>query len=112
MILGRVMGQVWATKKNPYLHAQKLLIVRPLAWYNPDVDTGHIVCVDQVGANVGQDVVVCLGAPGRWKLGDIRHPVEASIAAIVDNLEVYRDAAEAAGFRFADDARPRGMETR
>ncbi len=112
MILGRVIGQVWATKKNKYLQNQKLLLVKPLTWYNPDVDTGHIVCVDPVGAQVGEDVVVCLGAPARWKLGDIRFPVEASIAAIVDNVEVYRHAARAVGFRFADGAEPQRMELR
>lgn len=105
MILGRVIGQVWATKKNPYLLGQKLMLVRPIAWYNPDVDTGHIVCVDQVGAEVGQDVVVCLGAPARWKLGDIRFPVEAAIAAIVDSVEVAGNA-----HCFKDGLQPHGME--
>jgi ethanolamine utilization protein EutN len=110
MILGRVTGQVWATKKNPWLAGRKLLIVRPLTWYNPDVDTGHVVCVDEVGAEIGQDVVVCLGAPGRWNLGDTRFPVEASIAAIVDQVELYGDAT--GGFEFAPDLQPRRLVVR
>ena len=110
MILGRVMGQVWATRKNTRLEGKKLLIIRPLTWYNPDVDTGHLVCVDTVGAQVGQDVVVCLGAPARWDLGDVRYPVEASVAAIVDRVEVYKDAMQ--GFSFAKGLQPADLETR
>ena len=104
MILGRVIGQVWATKKNSRLNGKKMLIVKPLTWYNPEVDTGHIVCVDQVGAEIGQDVIICVGAPGRWNLGDIRYPVEASIAAIVDEVELYVEAAQ--GFDFIDGYKP------
>ena len=112
MILGRVVGQVWATKKNPYLRDKKLLIVRPLTWYEPDVDTEHLVCVDEVGAQVGEDVVVCLGAPARWTLGDVRYPVEAAIAAIVDSVEIYGEAAEAVGFSFEKGKRPERLEVR
>lgn len=112
MILGRVIGQVWGTKKNPYLQGRKLLLVRPLTWYNPDVDTGHIVCVDRVGAQVGEDVVICLGSPARWNLGDTRNPVDAAIAAIVDNVEIYEDAARDVGFGFAQERKPQDMVTR
>ena len=112
MILGRVVGQVWATKKNSYLVDKKLLIVQPLTWYNPDVDTDHLVCVDEVGAQVGEDVVVCLGAPGRWVLGDIRHPVDASIAAIVDSVELYDMAMRDANFAFPRDRKPAKVSVR
>ena len=112
MILGRVVGQVWSTKKNSRLLNKKLLIVEPLVWYNPDVPSGHVVCVDEVGAEVGQDVVVCLGAPGRWTLGDRRYPVEASIAGIVDRVEVYTKAMDEAGFSFPEGRRPRRLEER
>jgi len=112
VILGRVVGQVWATRKNPYLEGKKLLIVRPLTWYNPDHQCGHVVAVDPVGARVGEDVVVCLGLPARWALGDNRHPVEASIAAIVDRVEVYASAAANPPFRFRDGSEPEGLEVR
>lgn len=94
MILGQVRGHLWATKKNPWLREQKLLIVKPYFWYDPDHNIDHIICVDPVGAEVGQDVIVCIGAPCRWILGDIRFPTEASIMAIVDRTEIYRDIAE------------------
>lgn len=112
MILGRVIGQVWATKKNPYLHSRKLLIVRPMVWYNPDHQCDHIVAVDPVGAEIGEDVIVCLGLPARWAMGDIRYPVEASICAIVDRVEVYQSAMERPLFRFREGIEPEVIEVR
>lgn len=110
MILGRVIGQVWATKRNPRLSGQKLLLVRPLAWSRPDHESDHLIAVDPIGAEVGQDVVVCLGLPARWALGDTRHPVEASIAAIVDAVEVSVEAARCAGFAFRKGLAPSGLQ--
>jgi len=104
MILGQVRGHVWATKKNPFLEGRKLLIVKPYFWYNPDHDCDHIVAVDQVGADVGQDVIVCAGLPCRWMLGDARYPVEASVMGIVDRCEIGAETAgdDALPFRFRE----------
>jgi ethanolamine utilization protein EutN len=110
VILGRVVGQVWATRKSPRLEGQKLLLVRPLTWFRPDHDGDHLVAVDPVGAAVGQDVVVCLGLPARAALGDARFPVEASIAAIVDGVEVSRSAAATPAFRFGTGREPASLQ--
>ena len=110
MILGRVVGQVWATRKHARLERQKMLIIRPLCWYGPDHPTDHLVAVDPIGAEVGQDVVVCLGLPARWVLGDTRYPVEASVAAIVDRVQVSRQATRHPRFRFPPDRVPEGLE--
>ncbi len=59
----------------------KLLLVRPEKAYRHYAD--HVIASDDVGAEVGQRVLVCMGAPGRWIAGDIRTPINASIAAIV-----------------------------
>ena len=89
MILGRVIGQLWATRKCERLGGTKLLIIQPLCWHRPDHDGDNLIAVDPVGAEVGQDVVVCMGLPARWAMGDTRYPVEASVAAIVDGVEIY-----------------------
>ncbi len=88
MILGTVVGTLWATKKNPWLEDLKLVIVRPTYWYDPDHNVDHLVAVDQLDTRAGQQVVVCVGLPGRWRLGDDRYPVEATVAAIVDRIEM------------------------
>ncbi len=90
MILGRVTGEVWASRKHGGLDGQKLLIVKPHAWYAPTHDVGHLIAVDSLGAGIGEEVVVCLGAPARWSLGGKTFPVEAAIAAIVDHTEIKK----------------------
>jgi ethanolamine utilization protein EutN len=110
MILCRVIGQVWATTRNPWLDGRKLLLVRPLVSYRLDPPCDHLVAVDPVGAETGQDVVVCIGLPARWALGDTRCPVEASIAAIVDRVEVSTNACESPAFRFPADLAPANLE--
>lgn len=103
MILGRVVGEVWATRRHSRLRG-KLLIVRPHAWYDPAHQVGHIVAVDPVGAGIGEDVLVCMGEPARramlaawphlapeaspgapWS-GALNLPVDAAVAAIVDRV--------------------------
>jgi len=101
MILGRIVGTVWATRKNPKLEDLKLAIVRPYFWYDPSHDVDHLIAVDQVGAQVGQDVLVCVGAPGRWVAGDYRCPIEASIMAIIDEVRIASESLSDGTPRFA-----------
>jgi ethanolamine utilization protein EutN len=86
VILGRVIGEVWATRRHAALDGRKLLIVKPHLVYAGSSD--HFVAVDPVGAGVGEDVVVCLGDPARRQNGGVNLPWEASIAAIVDRVEI------------------------
>jgi ethanolamine utilization protein EutN len=92
VILGRVVGEVWATRKHPGLEGQKLLIIQPHLWYAPAHEVAHLVAVDPVGAGVGEDVVVCIGHPARQSLGGSNLPIEAAVCAIVDRVEIDRDA--------------------
>jgi ethanolamine utilization protein EutN len=105
VILGRVVGQVWATRRDGRLVGAKLLVVRPHGVYEPALPTGHLVAVDDMHAGVGDDVVVALGRPARLaaarKLGaaaggatDDDFPVDAAILGVVDRLEL--DAAASA----------------
>jgi ethanolamine utilization protein EutN len=91
MILGRVVGEVWATKKHPALEGRKLLIIEPYLWYAPPHEVAHLVAVDPVGAGVGEDVVVCMGDPARRALGSTSTPIEAAVCAIVDEVELAAD---------------------
>lgn len=93
MILGRVVGNVWASEKDPRLERCKLLIVRPYGSYELGPAAEQVVCVDTLGAGVGEDVVVCLGWPARDHLGGHNLPVEAAVMAIVDRCQLSREAA-------------------
>ena len=55
MLLGRVVGCVWCTAKNPGLLGLRLLLVQPLT---PELrNTGkRLVCTDSTGAGAGEVV--------------------------------------------------------
>jgi hypothetical protein len=50
-----------------------------------------------------------MGLPARRALGDTRFPVEASVAAIVDGVEIDRDACLDPEFRFAPGLEPESL---
>jgi ethanolamine utilization protein EutN len=84
MIIGKVLGNIWATKKDPKLEGRKLLVVRTTS--NGSSET--IVAVDIIGAGIGEDVLVSKGSVARNALGEQNSPVDAVIVGIIDSLEV------------------------
>jgi ethanolamine utilization protein EutN len=88
VILGRVVGQVWAARKDARLERTKLLVIRPHGFYEPAFPTRHLVATDDVDAGVGDDVVVCLGQPARYSLGGENMPVDAAVLGVVDRVEL------------------------
>jgi microcompartment protein CcmK/EutM len=97
MILGRVIGQVWAARRDPRLQRAKLLVIRPHAIYEAAFATRHLVATDDVDAGVGDDVVVCLGAPARASAGGNDMPVDASVLGVVDRIDLRADLLAAPG---------------
>ncbi len=97
MILGRVVGEVWAARKDARISGAKLLLVRPHGWYEPPWPTEHLIATDEVDAGVGDDVVVCLGQPARLSHGDDNMPVDAAVMAVGDRIDIDADRATQAG---------------
>lgn len=87
MILGRVIGTIWATRKDEKLNGMKLQIVRPVELDYKDKQ-GFVVAVDAVGAGVGEIVLICQGSSARQTELTHNKPVDATIMAIVDKLDV------------------------
>ena len=91
MFLGRVVGQVWATKKVADLEGKRLLVVQAL---DERRDPGApkvtpVVAADPVGARIGEHVVVAFGKAARVAFGgDGDFAFEAAIVAIVDDFDV------------------------
>lgn len=92
MILGRVVGHVWAARKDARLERAKLLVIRPHGFYEPAFPTRHLVATDDVDAGIGDEVVVCLGKPARHASGGENMPVDAAVLGIVDRVEIDREA--------------------
>ena len=87
MILGKVIGTVWSTKKDENLIGSKFLIVRQL-----DLEfkgkSNFLIAVDSVGAGEGEIVLVASGSSARQTVITKNKPVDAVIMAIVDKLDV------------------------
>ncbi len=87
MILGKVVGTVVATRKDPKLEGKKLLIVQAV---DPESEEarGYQVSVDTVGAGEGETVILVSGSSARMANGLKDHPVDSAIVGIVDRLDL------------------------
>jgi len=87
LLLGRVIGTVWSTRKDEKLVGAKFLIVKQLDLENKQKDN-FVVAVDSVGAGVGEVVLYASGSSARQTDFTKDKPVDAVIMAIVDKLDV------------------------
>lgn len=76
MMLGRVIGSVWATKKCTALSGIRFLRV--------ESDETQIVAADFVGAGEGDQVILAFGGAARLEYSA---PIDAAIIAILDEAE-------------------------
>lgn len=84
MIIGKVVGTVICTRKNPNLVGNKFLIVNTLE-KTEDLKSSRIVAVDNVGAGIGEIVLLVTGSAARIGSGNENSPVDACIVGIVDD---------------------------
>lgn len=91
MILGKVIGTVWATRKDEQLVGMKLQLVMEVD-LDYSLKSNFVVAVDSVGAGVGEIVLVTQGSSARQTELTRNKPVDAVITAIVDKLDVKRTA--------------------
>ncbi len=87
MKLGKVIGSVVATRKDPSLDSSKLLVVESLD-EAAQRDGGYVIAVDSVGAGSGEIVLYASGSSARQTEVTKDRPVDAVIMAIVDSFEV------------------------
>ena len=87
MLLAKVFGTVVATRKDPRLVSNKLLVARPV---DPrgKIDGNFLVAVDTVDAGVGETVLIVSGSSARMASGMKDCPVDAVIVGIVDAVEI------------------------
>lgn len=89
MIICKVIGHVWATKKDGGLNGQKLMIVREEK--QDGSDGSMIVAADLIGAGIGEQVLVVNGSTARRALGSDDSPVDCAIVGIIDSLEIVKE---------------------
>lgn len=90
MFVGRVIGSVVATQKEPKYHGKKLLVVQPLSLEGTD-EGDAVVAVDSVGAGAGETVLVVVeGRSTAMAMERKLAPANAAIVGIVDHIDWER----------------------
>ena len=81
MIIAKVVGSVVSTRKDDKLIGSKFMVIEPVS----DMGAGlsRLVAVDNVGAGIGEEVLVALGSAARMPIGE-DVPVDAAIVGIID----------------------------
>ena len=87
MLLAKIVGTVVATRKDPRLISNKLLIVRPVDTKGK-AEGSYLVAVDTVDAGVGETVLIVSGSSARMASGMKDCPIDAAIVGIVDTIDV------------------------
>jgi microcompartment protein CcmK/EutM len=85
VLLARIVGTVVATRKDPRLVSNKLMVVRPV---DPKgkAEGNTLVAVDTVDAGVGETVLIVSGSSARMASGMKDCPIDAAIVGIVDTV--------------------------
>ncbi len=91
MLIGKVIGDLVATRKHPSHEGLKLLLVQPL---NLDgTDRGApIVAVDSVDAGVGDRVLLAMeGFSAMTAVNRPQSPTEMAIIGVIDEITLTAD---------------------
>ena len=87
MLLGRVVGTLVASQKEPSLEGLKFLVLSHLDIAGKETG-GYRVAVDAIGAGMGEVVLYATGSSARQTTVTDKRPCDGVIMAIVDALEV------------------------
>ena len=87
MLLARVVGTVVATQKSQKIEGITLLLLEKLDPSTMQGKNDYVVAMDAVGAGRGEVVFYVSGSSARMTEVTQGKPADASIIAIVDNIE-------------------------
>ena len=88
MLLARVVGTVVSSRKEPKIEGIKFLLLDKI---NPETMQGRndfVVAMDSVGAGTGEIVFYVSGSSSRMTAVTEGKPSDATITAIVDEIEL------------------------
>ncbi len=89
MFLGRVIGCVWSTAKNPQLEGLRFLVVQPLT---PELKetSKRLICADSSGAGAGELIYWVRGREASFPFLPKEVASDATVVGIVDEVHVAR----------------------
>ena len=82
MIIGKVVGSLFSTRKSEKLVGNKFMIVEPVEPMRENGD--RLVAIDIIGAGIGEYVMVAQGSAARIGCDMTSAPVDAAIVGIID----------------------------
>ncbi len=83
MLAGRVVGSVVSTRKNDKLIGNKFMVVEILDQMR--AKDQKVIAVDNIGAGIGEYVLVAQGSAARIGCDMADAPVDAAIVGIIDD---------------------------
>ena len=92
MIVGKVTGSIVSTRKQDNQVGSKFMIVEPVAVKGGEPggslkgEYEQIIAIDNIGAGIGEYVLVAQGSAARIGCGVPEAPVDAAIVGIVDYI--------------------------
>ena len=82
MIIGKVVGSLFSTRKSEKLVGNKFMIVEPVESMR---NTGsRLVAIDIIDAGIGEYVLVAQGSAARIGCDMADAPIDAAIVGIID----------------------------
>ena len=82
MLIGKIVGSVVSTRKNEKLIGSKFMIVETAEEMGR---SERIVAIDNVGAGIGETVLVATGSAARIGCDREHAPIDAAIVGIIDS---------------------------
>lgn len=80
MVIGKIIGNLWATRKDPSLNGFKFMIAQL-------ENNEKIVVCDYIGAGIGDRVIISKGSSARKVLENQNVPIDAITIGIIDGEE-------------------------
>ena len=83
MLAGKVVGSIVATRKNEKLIGNKFMIVELVDSMKGKAN--QVIAIDNIGAGIGEYVLVAEGSAARIGCNMPEAPVDAAIIGIIDD---------------------------
>jgi ethanolamine utilization protein EutN len=87
LILAKVIGTVWATRKEEKMRGYKLLVAQWLDVRKRPKDE-YTVAADLVDAGIGDTVLIVRGSSARQTKETVKKPCDAIIVGVVDRIDI------------------------
>ncbi len=86
MKLARVIGTIWATRKDARLESRRMLLIQPMSFSGRDLGR-PIIALDSAEAGVGDAVIYTTASEAAIPFRPGLTPTDATVVGIVDRVD-------------------------